>query len=302
MKTLSALLLLAGTASIHAQTLVAQEAPSPAFEVASVRLTEPNAGFSWRTTDSRVDIVGYPLQAVLREAFRVSDYRLSAPQWLNDVFVDIHATIPRDGMIQQVPEMLRSLLVERFALATHSESRAIDAYVLKVGESGHTMREVEAIDEIDKAFAPQVNAAGQARPDNVVATPEGRVRTMAIPGGSRRITSRTMYERTLTGSATALYNAIRMTMSELVEILEFNLDEPVVDGTSLNGVYQFQIELPRDASLFRMRRSLGVPTGEEPSRALTFRAVEGLGLALERQPTPMEVVVVDEISRTPTAN
>jgi uncharacterized protein (TIGR03435 family) len=106
-----------------------------------------------------------------------------------------------------------------------------------------------------------------------------------------------MYDNTQSVSGTRNIDAARMTMAELVSLLAFNLDEPVVDGTGLTGVYRFKIELPPDLGMPRLPGS-----SPRTSGVSTFKAVEGLGLRLERRPTPVEFIVVDSINRTPTEN
>jgi uncharacterized protein (TIGR03435 family) len=284
-------------ASVHGQ-----EPAFPAFEVASVRLAPGPNNFSQRMSDTRVDIVGYPLRWVLVQALRCKDYQLLGPEWLTEVFVEIHATIPPGDNVKQAPEMLRRLLIERFGLAIHSESREMEAYQLLLASGGLRMREVQAIDEIDKHFPPQLNANGQARLDNTRVTPDGPVRIMAIPRGTRHVTARTMYERTSTNSSTFLINAIRMTMAELVPLLEVNLATPVVDRTGLTGIYQFTIELPRDETTVRELAGRGVRVDPRNPGVSSFTAVESLGLKLERRRTPLEVLVIDKLNRAPTPN
>jgi hypothetical protein len=83
------------------------------------------------------------------------------------------------------------------------------------------MADVQAVDEIDKKFDPQFTSSGQPMTDGVRETPDGPVRTMALPRGMRQVTSRTIYdERTSTNNGTFVINAIRMTMTELVTIRE----------------------------------------------------------------------------------
>jgi uncharacterized protein (TIGR03435 family) len=202
--------------------------------------------------------------------------------------------------------MLRGLLVERFGLVTHTETRMMDGYQLRVGTAGIGMQEVEAINEIDKQFGTQLAPSGKASLDNVTQTPDGPVRTMSIPGGTRRITSRTMYETTTQGSPTnrtIKLNAVRMTMAELVQVLTINLDEPVFDKTGLDGIYQFVIELPRDEGINKsLRKIVGDREEIVPSTASTLKAVETLGLKLERSRLPVDTLVVESMRRAPTEN
>lgn len=287
-------------------------AQDPSFEVASVRMSPAPAPFSPTSkplsnlvTDTRVYLV-QPLVTVLLMAFRVPSYQLVAPAWLNERFVEIRATIPAGATSRQVPEMLRGLLVERFGLVTHTETRMMDGYQLRVGTAGIGMQEVEAINEIDKQFGTQLAPSGKASLDNVTQTPDGPVRTMSIPGGTRRITSRTMYETTTQGSPTnrtIKLNAVRMTMAELVQVLTINLDEPVFDKTGLDGIYQFVIELPRDEGINKsLRKIVGDREEIVPSTASTLKAVETLGLKLERSRLPVDTLVVESMRRAPTEN
>ena len=84
--------------------------------------------------------------------------------------------------------------------------------------------------------------------------------------------------------------------------------EPIVDKTGLTGVYQFTVQLPRDEVLERLLRAVAVrvgsPTlaGTEPRSISIFKSLESLGLRLERRTVPVEMIVVDKISRTPTEN
>jgi uncharacterized protein (TIGR03435 family) len=122
------------------------------FEVASVRLTVPNTPPSRRVTNTRVDVTNISLHALLVRVFRIDQpSRLSAPDWLTGVRVDIHATLPEGSTREHVPEMLKTLLVTRFGLGTHVELRPADVHELVTG-SGVGMQEVPAIEDIDTVF------------------------------------------------------------------------------------------------------------------------------------------------------
>ena len=248
---------------------------------------------------ARVELA-QPLRSVLLMAFRLKDYQLSAPTWVNGLFVEILATMPVGATVQQVPEMLRNLLDDRFGLRVHSETRQIEAYQLVVATGGIKMKEVMPLDEFDKEFPKLSTSSGQARPDRISVTPERTVRTVVIPRGRRYVTNQTLYELESLNVGTVL-NATRMSVPELVGVLTLNLGEPVIDLTGLQGIYQFRIEIPPDAEVLA---NMPQGFGEQVRRAglSTFRAVESLGLKLERRRTPVEVVVVDSINRAPTPN
>jgi len=287
----------------------------PSFEVASVRMTSDNARVSRTLTDTRVDITA-SLNWVLFWAFRAQyyEFQISAPAWLSDAGVEIHATMPAGATVEQVPEMLQRLLAERFGLVVHREVRQTDGYELLVGPDGIKMREVAPLDELQKEFPPQFSSAGRRLSDTTTQTPDGTVRRIAIPGGGFiQVTSRTLWERSnvLEPGARGTHpkiNATRMTMAELVPFLWETVDAPVVDKTGLTGVYQFTLELPRGTITERLARELtqrlgATASSSTPSGALSaVKAIESLGLKIERRRVPVEVVVVDKMSRTPTEN
>jgi uncharacterized protein (TIGR03435 family) len=249
------------------------------------------------------------LSRIVQIAFSIQPHQLSGPDWLEQQWVEIHAAMPAGATVTQVPEMLQRLLVERFGLVTHREPRPTDVYELLSGPDGIKMRQVEPADDLKRVFPSDPS---RTTLDNTAETAQGAVRTVSIPGGVRRITARTMYDRTRTASGGLVISATRMAMTELVPVLQENLDRPLVDKTGLAGVYQFTLELPFDpvgavldagAAAFRATQGRG-PVAEPVDRrpGVPARALEGLGLKLERRRVPLEVVVVDKISRTPTEN
>jgi uncharacterized protein (TIGR03435 family) len=75
------------------------------------------------------------------------------------------------------------------------------------------------------------------------------------------------------------------TMAGLTDKLSRLADRPVVDKTNLTGSYAFQLDWEPD-----------------PGQSLYTAIQEQLGLKLEAQKEPMEVVVIDQISKLPTQN
>lgn len=276
MRLCSVLLSLALTAQVFA-------AQTPAFEVASVRLAPGPGSTSQRMTDTRVDLTLINLRALLLLAFRAKGYELVGPDWLAETRVSIQAALPPGAKRQQIPDMLQRLLAERFHLVVHREPRPMDVYELVVGPGGHKMREVEPADEFDKKIplgklAEQLGTA--ALMDTVQDTPDGAVRTVRGDDlGTTTITSRTMYKLTLNmdrlGRRTQTLDATRITMAELASLLTTNMGQT---SAAARGV-----------------------TFEAPYVSVE-KAVEGLGLRLERRRAPIDVIVVDRIDRVPAAN
>jgi len=77
-------------------------------------------------------------------------------------------------------------------------------------------------------------------------------------------------------------------MSVLARRLSQQLHEPVSDLTGLKGIYSFTLDWQQDDSV--------------PGPSLFTAVQEQLGLKLEAQKVPIEVLVVDHAERIPTAN
>ncbi len=92
------------------------------------------------------------------------------------------------------------------------------------------------------------------------------------------------------------------TMAALAELLPqvagVYIDHPVVDKTGLTGAYDFQLDWMGKAQYFAARKN----PGDGPQPVSIFDAIEKLGLKLEPGTHPTQVVVVDSVNRTPTAN
>lgn len=277
-------------------TAFPQTAPEAAFDVASVRLSGPASRAVQRVTDVRVDLINASLRDVLHVAFGVGAFQLAAPDWVDTARVDIIATLPEGATRAQVPQMLRTLLRERFGLVTHVEPRPVPVHELIPGPGVITMVEVEPADELNAPSAPLPERTMGGDFETV----EGPSRTRIWPGGSRTVTNRTRYDLLSTDRRTNILDATRMTMAQLARVLSTSLGEPVLDRTGLNGVYRFKIELPLDARITRVLVRDGLLT--DPTGASPFTAVESLGLKLQRRQSPIDVIVVDALARTPTPN
>jgi uncharacterized protein (TIGR03435 family) len=290
------------------QEAVAQGKEGPAFDVASVRLWTPGVLPSQRWTEKRVDLTNQTLRSVILLAFRAKEYQLLGPDWLDQVRVDIQATVPADATSRQVPEMLQRLLAERFKLMPHRETRMLEALQLLVGKNGIRMREADPLDELNKDFEHDQRfstPAAREVADTVSDTPDGVVRTVLADLGRTTITARTMYRLSYRDTQTQILEASRMTMAELAAVLANVTGQPVIDRTGLKGLYQFRLELPH-ASWVRRRLDARASTAggaaTAPRHVSEFEAVETLGLKLQQQPSPIDVIVIDKMDRTPSPN
>lgn len=99
----------------------------------------------------------------------------------------------------------------------------------------------------------------------------------------------TKHERLPPGAG--FFSSEHCTMGKLVNYLSLNLQVPIADRTGLQGEYNLVLDIapPADAQdLDRQQRIM--------------EAVRGLGLDLKKGTAPVNVVVVDSVSKTPTPN
>jgi uncharacterized protein (TIGR03435 family) len=72
----------------------------------------------------------------LSRAFRVEPQQVDVGSFRGAETFEIQAKLPAGATGEQVPEMLQSMLAERFKLAYHRETREYDATVVSVGKGG----------------------------------------------------------------------------------------------------------------------------------------------------------------------
>jgi uncharacterized protein (TIGR03435 family) len=92
------------------------------------------------------------------------------------------------------------------------------------------------------------------------------------------------------------FRARKIEMSTLAYELADSLGDVVVDRTGLQGVYDFQLRWASDD----MSTSGGA--NPDPAPSLFTALQETLGLSLQRQKVPVDIIVVDHIDRAPTEN
>ena len=95
-------------------------------------------------------------------------------------------------------------------------------------------------------------------------------------------------------------NGHNLGMADIVRVLTQQLDRTVVDKTSLRGNYNFTLKwTPDDSELPEFKEPAGAqgspPDSSGPS---IFTAIqEQLGLKLESQKGPVEILVIDHVEK-----
>src|SRR5215467_9856489 len=136
--------MLSAMMTLAAGSMMGQAVPRPAFEVASIKPAGPfslDKMFAGQIHTARIKGLEATFQFVsltdlLTYAFRIKPYQISGPNWMGDGRWDINAKLPQGGSAVTVPEMVLSLLEDRFKLVAHHESRDNPAYELVVNKGG----------------------------------------------------------------------------------------------------------------------------------------------------------------------
>lgn len=277
--TLPAKLLLAGLAAVTVSLPVivgllhAQErtvAPL-AFEVASVKMLPEPKGWPWpdgysmtpKISGGRIDWVT-GTRVLVQYAYHVQRWQSVFPPSLHDSFYRIDARMDASAAPDQVRLMLQTLLRERFHLAVHREAREVGGYSLTLAKNGPKMKPYS-----DGEEPPPQPDYFLPRPPELFA---GRV-----------IISKEGELSALTGR--------RVTMNQLAEGLQDEVQTFVLDQTGLTGKYFFSTKFvhpnnPRDV--------------DGPSLFAALQ--EAMGLRLDKTKGPVEMLVVDRIDTVPTEN
>ena len=104
---------------------------TPAFEVATIKPSDPTAEVGQMIRDPRlVALAHVSLQNLLAQAWRIKNFQISGPGWLDSNRFDILARLPDGATPDQLPGMLQTLLKDRFRLSLHREQRTMSAWVL----------------------------------------------------------------------------------------------------------------------------------------------------------------------------
>ncbi|HXR97241.1 MAG TPA: TIGR03435 family protein [Terriglobales bacterium] len=113
------------------------------FEAASVK-RDTQLGLSitrsWQEDPQRIALHANHLSDYLRRAFELKPYQLHVPGWVSSDFYDIDATTSAPVSTAEMRVLLRSLLIERFDLHFHYESKSIAVYFLSQDGAGPGLR------------------------------------------------------------------------------------------------------------------------------------------------------------------
>jgi uncharacterized protein (TIGR03435 family) len=213
---------------------------------AGMRAALASAGL--RIVGQRVNVTDNSLRDLIRLAYQVKDYQITAPAWMSSEEYEIVANMPAGSNRNQAPEMLKTLLDTRFHLQFHKETKKMAVYALVAAKSGPKLTAVE----------------GSANPR----------------GGNA-----------WTDSGVGHLRAQKSPIAALADLLTKVGDRPVIDGTGLTGIYDFDLTYSSELSA----------TSTEATPSLTA-ALSALGLRLEKHDVQMEILVIERADKVPVEN
>jgi uncharacterized protein (TIGR03435 family) len=233
------------------------------------------------------------LRALIRNAYGLQPQQLAGgPDWIDSARYDINAkaqgefAVTEPGTVGPPQLMMQRMLAERFRLTVHTERRELRIYVLtrarRDGRLGPQIR-TAAIDcqAVMNDMLKRVPQSGDAPPAAPLRPDGGPGCGMRFGPGAR-----------LTAGGTS--------MAALARILATPVGLIVEDRTGLAGGFDFDLEFdPADLAGF----TAGAPPAPADVTAPSlFTALEEqLGLKLQAERAPVEVLVIDRVER-PTEN
>jgi uncharacterized protein (TIGR03435 family) len=157
---------------LHAQA--PRSKTQQAFEVASIRRNlSGERGFTVNAAPGgRVVATNVPIRNLIQNVYRLPDSQIvGGPAWLASDRWDIVASAGGAPNRQQMLEMLKNLLIERFELVTHTETRELPFFALVVARSDGRLGPQLTADALDCAtLPPGAQACGTDRGPGVITT------------------------------------------------------------------------------------------------------------------------------------
>ena len=303
-----ALALAAAGAAVLAQTAPAGPAAPQSFEVASVKSSNPNPTGPLGGTPMVLPALGrltaqnVTLRMLVMTAYNRQPFQIvGGPSWQNSNKFDITAKA-EDGSasLDQMRIMLRGLLEDRFRLKAHVETREVPIYTLVLARGdGRLGPKMKASTDTCPDFKEQQQKMLEAIAKGGV----GALQSMVGKPGENKPCSMTNVPPTPANPVLG-FRATGQSMELLVTLLTQLSGRPVIDKTGLTGPLDFEltISLQSLAALYQeLGVSLPLPPGLPEGPALMTTLQEDLGLKLDSQRGPSEVLVVDG-AELPTAD
>jgi uncharacterized protein (TIGR03435 family) len=293
---------------------------APVPYVASVKKSAGGFGAQMRIAPGMISANGVPVRLLMRQAFgQLQDFQLvGGPAWITSDRFDIEAKIEGGGPIspQVIQSVLRQILEERFALKVHRENRELPIYALVLartdGRLGPNIK--PSSDECTNLMS----ARGRGPAPGGAPGPDGRGAVVSRGGpppdgrgGPGRAGGPPPFDfdaPPVCGQRGGGFGRLRAggtTMADFATMISGTAQRVVIDKTGLTGYYDIALTYtPGADQLPQGTPPPGAPPPPpiDPDGPTFFTAIqEQLGLKLDNQRGPVDVVVIDSIQQ-PTEN
>ena len=237
-------------------------ATDPSFDVATIKLTDPNDRSKLFTVSGggrQVITKGTTMDDLISFAYGMHPKEvINAPDWFDKDRFDITGQPDAEGVPNQnqMRIMLQKLLVSRFGLTFHKDTRDLSVYEIVAGKDGPKLTPTAIQNNLPGLFFRSINPA-----DLMV-----RNATMADFAG-------------------LMQSAV--------------LDKPVVDHTGISGRYDFELKWTPDQGQFETFGGIkSAPSDAPDAPPDLFTAIQQqTGLKINSTKAPVEVMVIDKVSQ-----
>jgi uncharacterized protein (TIGR03435 family) len=222
---------------------------------------------------------------MIRNAYGVQSFEIvGGPAWLAVDRYDIVAKAPENAQPEQIRQMVRTLMADRFKLVLHRETRELPIYALVLARpDGRLGPQLKPSSTNCEEVARTLNSAGRGGAAPPAPPPQSGNR----PTCGIRVNA----------GATAILIAGGTPIGQLASNLSGAVNRTVVDRTGLTGGFDIDLTFTPDPLMFQG----AAPTDQPPGPSLFTALQEQLGLKIESTRGPVEVLVVDSAER-PTEN
>jgi uncharacterized protein (TIGR03435 family) len=272
-------------AFVQGPILGAQTPANQTFEVASVKPNKTGDGriMFGLQPGGRFNATNVTLRMLLRQAFNVQEFQITGgPDWMASDRFDVVAKAPEGEFTADLMRpMLRSLLAERFKLVVHNETREMAIYALVKARDDGKLGPNLSPAAIDCAAVMRGRRGG---PPPTPPQPGQKLECGFMIGPGRM-------------------NAGGMPLSNLAQTLSPQVGRIVLDKTELTGNYDLELTYSLEGlgSVFPGGGPPlinGAPAPIDPNQPNLFTALqEQLGLKLDSQRGPVDVVVIDSVQQ-----
>ena len=293
----------------EAQDLTPAAQGQPAFEVASVKPSNPNPDsplgmipMVLPSANGRFSATNVPLRLLVRMAYGVHDFQIDGgPPWQTSQRFDIVAKAEEGftGGQQSMLPLVKTLLADRFKLKVHTEMRDMPVSALVIARDDG---------KLGPHLKPTTSDCSNAQAENqklvdafAKGGPGALVGILPKPGEKRPCTM-----TPLMGADGFGMRADGRPLMVIVQLLTQVTGRIVTDKTGLTGLYDWEIKFDPQV-LMQLASQVGVnlpagvtlPPSDSPSLMTALR--EDLGLKLDSERGQVEVIVIDS-AEMPTAN